>query len=366
MERGRRNLASRPSLQTPRAAAVVVEVMDIELEHVPCPLCRDDNPVPVITGRDVLCGVPGSFHIVRCSSCHHFYLNPRPNEATIGACYPSDYGPYKTPEVTDVGGTESGHADQSPEPIEPSPAPWYLSKWFRMIPGPRWLYYWLTDFKTDYIPPGTPGRALDVGCAGGNFLTKLRENGWRAEGVELMSEPANVARSRGFEVSEGTLEEAAFPEETFDAVFASMVFEHLHEPRTTMQEVDRVLKPGGWFVLTVPNFACWERYVFGGYWRGLELPRHLQHYTPRLLRGLLGEHGFDRIRVVHQRNLNNIIATIGLWLRERSWGAKLGQRMIDFTDEPGMWWQLVLAIPAKVLAFFRQGGRLTVIARKVG
>ena len=59
-----------------------------------------------------------------------------------------------------------------------------------------------------------------------------------------------------------------------------------------------------------------------------------------------------------------IIATLGLWLRERSWGRRLGQSLIGFTDNPTMWSQLILAIPAKILAFIRQGGRLTVVARK--
>ena len=300
--------------------------------------------------------------------CQHVYLNPRPNEATIGACYPSDYGPYKT--NTDEQ-TDADSSDVSTEPVTDSQdtpattsAPWYVSGWFRMIPGPRWLYYWLTDFRTDFIPDARPGRALDVGCAGGDFLVKLREHGWTAEGVELMPEPANVARSRGFEVSTGTLEAAQLDETRFDAVFASMVLEHLHEPRETLAEVRRILKDDGWFVFTVPNFGCWERLVFGGYWRGLELPRHLQHYTPARLSTLLGEFGFDRVRIMHQRNLNNIIATAGLWLRERSWGRRIGQRLIDFTDSPTMWWQLALAIPAKMLSFFRQGGRLTVVAQK--
>ena len=339
--------------------------MTLELEHTRCPLCGADEPAPLLSGRDVLCGVPGEFHVVRCGKCRHAYLNPRPNEATIGACYPSDYGPYKTNvDAAESAGSERQAVEPAGDSNQPQTTPWYLSKWFRMIPGPKWLYYWLTDFKTQFVPDVPPGRALDVGCAGGDFLVTLRDAGWQVEGVELMPEPAAVARSRGFDVADGTLEAAGFDANRFNAVFASMVLEHLHEPRETLAEIHRVLSEDGWFVFTVPNFGCWERLVFGGYWRGLELPRHLQHYTPRRLRQLLNDFGFDRVQVIHQRNLNNIIATVGLWLRERPWGKRLGQSLIEFTDRPTMWWQLVLAIPAKVLAFFRQGGRLTVVARK--
>lgn len=339
--------------------------MELELEHVACPLCRADEPVPVMQATDVWCGVPGVFHVVRCQVCRHVYMNPRPDAATVALCYPAEYAPHRVASADETAPPDSSNARGSAKPEAATGKPWYLSRGVRMIPGLRALYYWLTDFRTEFIPAGDglPGRALEVGCAGGGMLMRLRDAGWTAEGVELMPAPAAAARARGFEVSEGTLEDAEFASDRYDAVFAWMVLEHLADPCGTLHEVHRILRPDGWLVFSVPNFDCWERFVFRGYWLGLDLPRHLQHFGPRSLRRVLTEARFDRVRVLHQRNLGNIVASIGLWLRARSWGRRAGQRLIDFVDNPTMWLQLLLALPARVPAFFRQGGRLTVVAR---
>lgn len=328
----------------------------LELEHIGCPLCDAVSEAPVLSGPDYLCGVPGIFSVVRCQACRHVYLNPRPTEETIGVCYPPDYGPYKQTAAP----TTAASAETTP----PKTA-WYLSKPMRMIPGLRSLYYWLTDCRTDLLSMvETPaGRAIDIGCSSGDFLVRLRESGWDAEGVELMPGPADQSRRLGFVVHNSTLEDAALGTDAFDVAFASMVLEHVYSPKQMLNEVARIVRGNGTFVFTVPNFACWERFVFRRYWRGLELPRHLHHYTPGRLVALLEECGFRDINVVHQRNLNNVVASFGLLFRRRRWTRRLGQKLIDFTDNPTMWWQLVLAIPAKVAAFCRQGGRLTVTAR---
>ena len=56
-------------------------------------------------------------------------------------------------------------------------------------------------------------------CATGIFLDGMRRRGWRVQGVELSSEAALYARNRfGLEVFAGELEEAGFPDGTFDVV----------------------------------------------------------------------------------------------------------------------------------------------------
>lgn len=328
----------------------------IEYEEVPCPLCGSADESPLLSGRDNLYGVPGEFRLVRCRQCRHVYLNPRPTSATIGLCYPPAYGPHQCDEERE---------DENKTAESDSGSPWYLSSWVRRIPGLRSLYYWLADSKSEYIPQvdNSRKRALEIGCATGSFLMRLREEGWDATGVELAEAPAGEAARRGFDVHIGTLESAAFADASFDAVFAWQVVEHLPDPKQTLREIHRVLKPRGWFAFSVPNFACWERWVFGRCWHTLELPRHLHQFTPRTLRMMLSETGFDSVKIIHQRNVLNIILSLGIVLRRRFPDSTLGQRLIDFTDQPTMWWQLILAPLAKLLAVLRQGGRLTVIAR---
>jgi SAM-dependent methyltransferase len=328
----------------------------IKFEDAACPLCGSAERWPVLKGRDNLYGLPGEFLLVRCLRCRHVYMNPRPTSDTIGLCYPVDYGPHQS----------SGRSDAEVVPADNElKTPWYLSPSVRRIPGLRRLYYWLADSKAEYIPAieTSPKRALEMGCATGQFLMQLRNEGWDATGVEPAAGPATQAVRQGFDVHVGTLESAAFADASFDAVFAWQVIEHLQEPKQTMREIHRILKPRGWIAFSVPNFACWERRFFGRCWHALELPRHLQHFTPRTLRMMLAEAGFGDVRILHQRNVLNLLMTSGIVLRRRFPRGILAQRFFDAAEHPTMRWQLALAPLAKLLAFVHQGGRLTVIAR---
>lgn len=333
----------------------------IRWENTNCPMCDAVDAATACLGApDRLYGAPGEFQLVRCRRCGHVYLNPRPTRDSIGSFYPDHYGPHHLLES--VRAATERETDDS-KPAERSP--WYLSRMARKVPGLRALYYWLRDSGSDIVPSLRPtgGRALEIGCADGRFLEYLRAQGWHAQGIEPAEKAALVARSRGFDVHSGTLEPDLFPAAHFDAVFAWMVIEHVHDPRQVLQEVRRILRDSGSLVMSVPNFACWERRVFRSWWYALGLPVHLHQFTPRTLRGILRSCGFDQVHIIHQRNMLNVVGSVGLWLRAVFPKVALGPRLVRFPDDPTMWGQLGLAPCAKLLAWIRQGGRLTVVAK---
>lgn len=314
----------------------------LETESPDCPLCGANQYTPVLTGRDLLHGCPGEFQLVRCNNCEHIYLNPRPTLGSIGQFYPSDYGPYQAAEVAGVSPAKNAHI------------------------GPlRRLVRWLVDTKADYIPPitTTPRRALEIGCAHGGFLERLKNQGWQVQGVEFSAEAAQRAAERGLDVHVGTLESATLPDDRFEAVFFWMVLEHLHDPGEALREIRRILKQNGRLMFSVPNYGSWERRFFGRYWYALDLPRHLQHFTTRSLRRLLEESGFEIERVIHQRTANNLVGSLGYWWRARFPKSKLAPKLIHFCDEPRAWAVILLTLPAKIFAWMRQAGRITVVAR---
>ena len=92
---------------------------------------------------------------------------------------------------------------------------------------------------------GSLGRALDVGCSGGFFLSVLRETGIRqVHGIDPAADAAEVARSLfKVDVTQARAETyAEFGE--FDLVCLMAVLEHLREPRRLLESVVRRLKPG--------------------------------------------------------------------------------------------------------------------------
>ena len=94
----------------------------------------------------------------------------------------------------------------------------------------------------------------------------------------------------------------AVPRESFDVITCFDVLEHLYDPRRVMAKVGEWLKPGGVFYVLVPNADSAEARVFGSYWHGLELPRHLFHYSPAALKFLAKATGLREVSLETRRN----------------------------------------------------------------
>jgi SAM-dependent methyltransferase len=106
--------------------------------------------------------------------------------------------------------------------------------------------------------PSDPLVLLDVGCWDGAATERYaRALGARALGIEVFEAPAVAAQSRGIEVARIDLESEPFPwaDGSVDVVVCNQVFEHLKNVWRPMSEIHRVLRPGGWALLSVPNLA---------------------------------------------------------------------------------------------------------------
>ena len=147
------------------------------------------------------------------------------------------------------------------------------------------------------------GALLDMGCSSGAFLEFMRSGTWELYGIEMSDDCAKTAEARsGAHVFVGNILDAQFPPESFDVITCFDVLEHLYEPRRVMARVSEWLKPGGVFYVLVPNVDSAEERVFGSYWHGLELPRHLFHYSPTSLRLLAESAGLRELSLETRRN----------------------------------------------------------------
>ena len=136
------------------------------------------------------------------------------------------------------------------------------------------------------------GRLLDIGCATGCLLATLRDRGWETTGVEINGCQAEYARSkRRLDVREAPLEENHFPAAHFSVVLASHLIEHLNDPAALLEEVYRILVPGGYFFVTTPNINGFQARLFKGSWRSAIFD-HLYLFSVKTLSKLLIEKGF--------------------------------------------------------------------------
>lgn len=216
------------------------------------------------------------------------------------------------------------------------------------------------DADQDRLQPG----ALELGCATGRYLQRLKQNGWTAVGLEPGEGPAHLARAAGLEVHCGTLTACKFPNEYFDAAAAWMVIEHVPDPRETLTRLAELLKPRGQLLISVPNAGCWEPAIFGRFWYAWEPPRHLHHFTPISIRRLLSESGFTDIVITHQRSLLYVVGSLGIVILSRWPKCRVGRWLKYYPDHPKLLVQLLMAPFAHLMAFLRQGGRLTITARR--
>jgi SAM-dependent methyltransferase len=102
---------------------------------------------------------------------------------------------------------------------------------------------------------------LDCGCGDGAKSLDLarRIGAGRIFGVEIVEEIARGAKARGITVAREDLNgPLSLPGGYFDAVTALEVIEHLHRPETFVKEIFRVLKPGGYAVVSTENIASWH------------------------------------------------------------------------------------------------------------
>jgi SAM-dependent methyltransferase len=159
------------------------------------------------------------------------------------------------------------------------------------------------DRKAALAQHKTSGSLLDMGCSSGAFLQSLKGYGWDLYGIEMSVDAAQKARERsGANIFVGDILEAQFPPGSFDVITCFDVFEHVYEPRKVMNKVGEWLKPGGIFYILVPNIESAERKIFGTYWHGLEMPRHLFHYSPGSLKSLADTAGLSEVHIETRRN----------------------------------------------------------------
>jgi SAM-dependent methyltransferase len=230
---------------------------------VPCALCGGEAFAPLWD-----CG---AFSFARCVSCGLVQQNPQPLAAAVAARYDASYLEYEAENqlayrdlellaLRDLGVLEAS--------------------------GPR-------EGRASRTP-----RVLDVGCATGALLDAFRSQGWDPMGVELCAPAAEYGRSRyRLPIHTGSLESAGFEAASFDMIHASHLIEHLNEPGLFLDEVSRLLSPGGALVLTTPNVDGFQARLLGGEWRSA-IYDHLYLFSRRSLVRLLGTRGFSCDRTI--------------------------------------------------------------------
>jgi 2-polyprenyl-3-methyl-5-hydroxy-6-metoxy-1,4-benzoquinol methylase len=255
-------------------------------ESTDCPLCGSHRRSLLLAAPDYDAPPPQpSFTIVRCRECDLCYTNPRPGPAHIGRYYYQEYSPHRV------------------QPVLPKRRSFLHRCWRQITPKrpPNW--------ERGEIAPLGRCRLLDFGCGAGGFLQLMHQRGWDVLGVDLSeSVVERVVDELKLPALVGTLPHPQLFPDSFDLVTLWHSLEHVHRPLEVLKEVYSLLSPGGKVLVAVPNIDSAPFHWFGPAWFGLDLPRHLTHFTPATLKKMLAcaSFQFDAMQMTRH----------SLWLRQ--------------------------------------------------
>ena len=134
------------------------------------------------------------------------------------------------------------------------------------------------------LGPDLRGRLLDIGCGMGGYLLAARRLGLEVVGVEPSTAHSRAAvEVFGLDVRQGYFHSADF-EEPFDYAILSHVIEHIYLPGQLLEDVYRIIKPGGCIVVITPNCGSFSAKVTGKYWSMYKPVDHVTMLTKRSLK----------------------------------------------------------------------------------
>jgi len=230
---------------------------------VPCSVCGGSQTRPFAVARYTR--LVENFQVVRCAGCGFVYVSPRLARGEVEDDYVS------RPPVAEAEARRQVTAQA------------------------RRHRFALSEIELR-AEPGAAGetrlRILEVGAGWGGFLDEARKRGHAVQGVDISRARVDFCRNAlGIDVRLGDAFLPALGEGAFDVVFCAHTLEHLFDPRSALERIRALLRPGGLSCVVVPNL----RFMGGRRRRGrmIDDPRHLSHFSVATLARILAATGFE-------------------------------------------------------------------------
>ena len=236
---------------------------------ISCPFCEKTELSVFKTVKDYT--VSGeSFTLSRCNSCGLIFTNPRPDKNSIGGYYQSE-------DYISHTNSKKGILNNTYQLVRK----YSINKKYSLI--------------RNFSGEDSTRSLLDIGCGTGEFLAYCKENGFKFIGIEP-SESARKLAKENHDLAVFDLPElAAIESETFDVITMWHVLEHVHDLNPTIQTVKRLLKPGGYYFVAVPNPESFDAGKYGSQWAAFDVPRHLFHFAPATMKKIMIASGLQYI-----------------------------------------------------------------------
>lgn len=314
---------------------------------VSCVYCHSLNSRPLY---DTVSIAGDRFTLNKCHSCNCCFLLPKPTRRQMDAAYDASY----------FGQGESK-----------------FSGWIEKVLD----HFRFQRARTVMRYVKSPANVLDIGCGNGQFLQRLIQNDYNAYGLELPSKSAERAsRVSGLNLKIGQLCEEDYETDFFDAVTMWHVIEHLSTPQNTLRIIEKILKPRGYLMISLPNIDSLQSRLFRGKWLHLDPPRHLFFFGALDLIKIMQAFGLEIVTIKYfsleqnpfgmQQSILNcmlrkrevlfeVLKGNRLYAREYSGLSILFQKIFCIMTFP------LFAMLSVVEAYLKKGGTMEMVFRKV-
>ncbi len=236
----------------------------IEIEK--CPVCSSSGFIPYLDTKDYFFTME-EFSISKCNSCGFIFTNPIPELDKIGNYYETDKYLSHNSDKQNI-----------------------ISSIYKKVRGINLKnkYGLISKYKDN-------GSILDIGCGTGEFLNYLKSKSWSTLGIEPSDNAREFAiENYGINV-QSELSLSNIPDEEFDIISMWHVLEHVYNLEDRMKTLFRLLKPDGIAFIALPMIDSPDSLTYGKYWAGLDVPRHLYHFSAKSFE-LLAEKNHFKIR----------------------------------------------------------------------
>ena len=154
----------------------------------------------------------------------------------------------------------------------------------------------LTRYLIDRYRIEKESKLLDIGCGRGEFLKGFMNCGVEGYGVDQSDSSKQLCPDADLRIASLDKDPLPFKNNYFDVIFSKSVIEHFHSPEILVEEIYRVLKPGGLVITMCPDWEFNYRIYFEDY-------THRTPFMSESLRDILFIHGFEDVSVEKFRQL---------------------------------------------------------------
>ena len=276
-----------------------------------CTLCSNSEGNLVHEAREMMFGTRDKFRYLECGRCGTIQLLEVPDLAKY---YPKNF--YAFDSKIGIGKTALHRLAAK------SVGKYFLhgrgtAGKFLASKEPRFGAWFHQSIREPLLGLDFSSRILDFGCGSGRMLQALHYFGFRdLTGADAFIEN-DIVHESGVTIHKKGLDELA---PGFDLVMLHHVFEHLPNPRETLQQIHRLLDYEKFCLIRMPVAAfAWKKY--GPDWVQLDPPRHLFIFTEKYFRSMAESSGFRVEKVVYDSD------------EFQFWGSEQYLRDIPLCDE---------------------------------